>query len=76
LASKPIGDATACFITFDSLVKFAQEGWDYPLQDDPATRHAVYYWLVEHKIPMLTLPDDGQLKRLIGGEEVSGQSPH
>ncbi len=64
---QPLGDATACIITFDSLVRFAQQGWEYPLEDNPATRDAIYTYLQEQGIPLMTLPNTEQIKELISG---------
>ncbi len=61
-----IGKATAMLITFDSLVRFAQQGWDYPLPDDPSARHAILSWLQENKIPLMTVTTQDQLNQLIG----------
>lgn len=63
---RPIGDATAMLITFDTLVKFAQQGWDYPLPNDAAARHAILNWLLENKIPLMTMTTQDQLNELVG----------
>lgn len=34
-------------LTLDNLAAFAQEGWQYPLTDNEATRRAILAWLDE-----------------------------
>lgn len=35
-------------LTLEQAVRFAQEGWHYPLEDDEETRTVIRLWLEQH----------------------------